>query len=350
MTESPIKVAPVDQYMPLSYAALTNVGYEPKFANDAFAFSETVMEMQQRLDRTKAEAAEQKQAEPMITEECHQEALAATRAPMYASKTSDITVAPIMGMEFVDAAKYRSFLGIKPDKGEEVTTASAGLPAQAPKDSAAMKTEPSLTKTTTGVGGATGPPDPECLCEALGWMNNSLEHLEQGYFDCFHETVKAIREVLADLNEVDTTYVDTVLVVMGKWQKDITLTIADMHIDDCVMWDAKCKAIDEATQEFGKACETSRIKCGVAREACQKVLVEGNKKDPVIELLDWVLVKTREAANKAMEAFQKQFEEALVPRVPVEHLPILVSNADNTVSQFCMTIWQMVADECIMPM
>ena len=103
---TPIKVAPVDQYMPLSCAALTNVGYEPKFTNDAFTFRETVVEMRQCLNRTKAEAAEQKPAEPMITEECHQEALAATRAPMYASKTSNITVAPILGVEFVDAAKY----------------------------------------------------------------------------------------------------------------------------------------------------------------------------------------------------------------------------------------------------
>ena len=348
--ESPIKVALVDQYTPLSCAALTNVGYEPKFMNDAFAFRETVAEMRQHLDRTKAEAAEQKQAEPMITEEHHQEALAAACAPMYASKTSDITVAPIPGVEFVDAAKYRSFLGIKQDKGEEVATASAGSPAQAPKDSAAMKTEPPLAEITTGIGGATGPPDPEHLCEALGWMNNSLEHLERGYFNCFHETVKATREVLADLNEVDTTYVDTVLVAMEKWQKDVTLTIADMHTDDCVVWDAKHKAIDEATQEFGKACEASCIKHAVAHEARQKAVVEGDEKDPVIELLDWVLVKTREVANKAMEAFQKQFEEALVPRVPVEQLPILVSNAYNTVSQFRMTIWRMVADECIMPM
>ena len=104
--ESPIKVAPVDQYMPLNCAALTNVGYEPKFTNDAFAFRETVAEMRQRLDRTKAEAAEQKQAKPMITEECHQEALAAACAPMYASKTSNIMVAPIPGVEFIDAAKY----------------------------------------------------------------------------------------------------------------------------------------------------------------------------------------------------------------------------------------------------
>ena len=94
--ESPIKVAPVDQYMPLSCAALTNVGYEPKFVNDAFAFRETVAEMWQCLDRTKAEAAEQKQAEPMITKECHQEALAASRAPMYTSKTSNIMVAQIL--------------------------------------------------------------------------------------------------------------------------------------------------------------------------------------------------------------------------------------------------------------
>ena len=213
-----------------------------------------------------------------------------------------------------------------------------------------MKTEPPPAETTTGVGGAKGPPDPECLCEVLGQMNNSLEHLERGYFNCFHETVKDTWEVLADKNEVDATYVDTVLVVIGKWQKDVTLTIADMHTDDCVMWDAKHNAIDEATQEFGEACEASRIKCTIACEARQRAMVEGNEKDPVIELLDRVLIKMREVANKAIEAFQKQFEEALVPRVPTEHLPILVSNAYNTVSQFRMTIWWMVADKCIMSM
>ena len=179
--ESPMKVAPIDQYTPLNCTALTNVGSEPKFANDAFAFRETVAEMWQCLDRTRAEvakqtAAEQKVAEPMITEECHQEALAAARVPMYASKTSNIKVAPMPGVQFVDPAKYQSFLGIKPDKGEEVATASAGTPAQAPKDSAAMDTAPAPAKTTTGVEGAQRPLDPRCLCQVLGEMNNSLEH------------------------------------------------------------------------------------------------------------------------------------------------------------------------------
>ena len=145
--ESPIKVAPIDQFTPLNCTALTNVVYEPKFANDAFAFRESVAEMWQRLDRTRAEVAkqtatEQNVAEPMITEERHQEALAAARVSMYASKTSNIEVTPMPGVQFVDPAKYRSFLGIKPDKGEEVTTASAGTPAQAPRDSATMDTVP----------------------------------------------------------------------------------------------------------------------------------------------------------------------------------------------------------------
>ena len=48
-------------------------------------------------------------------------------------------------------------------------------------------------------------------------MTNSLEHLEKGYFDCFNETVVATREVLANMNEIDTTYGDTVLKVMTKW-------------------------------------------------------------------------------------------------------------------------------------
>ena len=111
--------------------------------------------------------------------------------------------------------------------------------------------------------------------------------------------------MLADINEVDATYVDTVLVAMGKWQKDVTLAIAAMHTNDCVMWDAKHKTIDEATLEFREACEASCIKCAIAREACQRAVVEGDEKASVIELLDWVLIKIREAENKAMEAFSK---------------------------------------------
>ena len=353
--ESPIKVAPIDQYTPLNCTALTNVGYEPKFANDTFTFRATVAEMRQRLDRTKAEVAkqtadEQKAAEPMITEAHHQEALAAAHVPMYTSKTSDIEVAPMLGMQFIDAAKYRSFLGIKRDKGEEVATVSAGTPAQAPRDSAAMNTTPPPAETATGTGGANHPLDPKHLCEALGQMNNSLEHLEQEYFNCFHWTVKATWEVLADINEIDATYVDTILMAMAKWQIKVTLMITDMYTDDCVVWDAKRNTINEATQKFGDTCEASRIKRAAAHEACQRAVVEGDEKNPVIELLDRVLGKTREAANKAIKAFQKQFEEVQVPRVPAEHLPILVSNAYNTVSQFQMTIWWMVADECIMPM
>ena len=173
--ESPIKVALIDQYTPLNCTALTNVGYEPKFTNNA--------EMRQHLDRTRVEfakqtAAEQKVAEPMITEEHHQEALAATHVPMYASKTSNIKVAPMSGVQFMDPAKYQSFLGIKPDKREEVTTASAGTPAQVSKDSAAMDTVPAPTETMTGIEGAQCPLDPRRLCEVLGEMNNSLEHLE----------------------------------------------------------------------------------------------------------------------------------------------------------------------------
>ena len=53
--------------------------------------------------------------------------------------------------------------------------------------------------------------------------------------------------MLADINKVDTTYVDTVLTAMAKWQKDVTLAITDMHTDNCVVWNAKRNAIDEAT-------------------------------------------------------------------------------------------------------
>ena len=79
-----------------------------------------------------------------------------------------------------------------------------------------METTPPPAETKTGTGDADHPLDPRHLCEVLGQMNNSLEHLERGYFNCFHETVKATWEVLADINEIDANYVDTILTAMGK--------------------------------------------------------------------------------------------------------------------------------------
>ena len=117
--------------------------------------------------------------------------------------------------------------------------------------------------------------------------------------------------MLADINEIDAMYVNTVLTAMVKWQKDVTLAITDMHTDDCAVWDANRNALDESTQKFREMCEASCIKRAKAREAHQGAVMAGDEKDPVIELLDWVLIKTREVANRAIENFQKQFEEAL---------------------------------------
>ena len=169
-------------------------------------------------------------------------------------------------------------------------------------------------------------------------MNNSLEHLEQGYFACFHETVRVTWEILADLNEVDTTYVETILEAMRKWQADVTLMVTAMHTNDCAMWDANRKAFNDALWDFEKVCEASHIKHAKDHEAHQKAIAEGEEKDPIIKLLDKVLEKTRVVANQAVDAFQKQFKKVLVPRVPAKHLPVLVSNAYNTVLQFRMAI------------
>ena len=272
---------------------------------------------------------------------------------MFTSRTSDIQVVLPSGAEAVDPVKYRMFLGVTEDKGEEAAMASAGTTAQSPNGMAATEVMPISADTATQEDDA-NPPNPRCspthLCEALGEMNNGLEHLEMGYFNCFNETVKATREVLAEVNNIDATYVDAMLEAMTKWQATISLTIMEMHTDDCAMWDAKHDTLDEATRDFRKTCETNRIKRAKARAAHHKAEVVGDEKDPVVELLDRVLVKMREAANLMVVAFQKQFKEALVPRAPAKHLLVLVSCAYSTMSQFRMAIWWMVADECIMPM
>ena len=342
--ESSIKVAAVDQYTPVQCTALTNVGYEPKFANDAFAFQETVVEMQQCLDQEKTETPQEEQPKHMITDKRHQEVLAMAQTTAFTS--TSIQMVPPPGVIFVDPVKYRASLGVQEDQGEGAAMVSTSVPAQPSQGTAALKAMPIAANTTTNKGDANPQCNPTWLCEALGDMNNSLEHLETGYFNCFNITVVATREVLADLNEV----IDTTLEAMRKYQQTMTLAILGMQTDDCTMLDAKHKAIDEATKVFAKACEASHITHAKAHEAHHQTVVKGDAKGPVIELLDRVLMQTQEAENLAVAAFEKQFREALVLRVPPKQMLILISYAYSTVSQFCLAIWQMVADKCIMPM
>ena len=222
-TETTIKVVNIDQYTPVNCRAWTNMVYEPKFTNDAFTFQETGAEMWQRLNRTKAEAVETKPPEPEVTDEVHKEALVAAQTPMFASKSSNIEVTPMPGVDFVDPEKYQAYIGARSNPGENAAMVSADPMAHAPQDTATISTVMAGDKVIALKGDTNpqcqrdvnNPCDPTHLYEALGQMN-SLEHLEQGYFACFQETIKATRTILADLNEVDTTYVEMVFDIMRK--------------------------------------------------------------------------------------------------------------------------------------
>ena len=143
---------------------------------------------------------EKKPPEPMITDEHHQEALATARAPMFASKSSNIQVVLPSGVQFVHPVKYRAFLGVKWGQ-EETATASTDGNAQTSQDRAAIKVAPMPADAARGGGDS----NPAHLCEALAQMTDSLEHLEKGYFDCFNVTVAPTREVLVNMNEIDAT-------------------------------------------------------------------------------------------------------------------------------------------------
>ena len=58
LMEVTVKMAPVDQYMPVECVVLTSVAYEPKYANDVFTFKETVTEMRQHYEKEKSRPRE----------------------------------------------------------------------------------------------------------------------------------------------------------------------------------------------------------------------------------------------------------------------------------------------------
>ena len=358
--EKNVKVANIDQYTPVACAALASVGYTPRYVNDAFSFKETVTQMWQHHEKEKSNAEEKEQHE--WEAKCQCQVLAAATVPMYASKDSEIKVALLPDVINVDPEKFRAFIGASsmPDTGvpvlpkevsrEKATIASAAEPAQQPSGSATMK----ATDTPAASRGNPGEPGPKCnpttLYEALGLMMNSLEHSEDRYFTCFKETVQATREVLADLNEADSQYVNSMLDATGTWHRTVVLTVADIHTDSAAVWDTKRDLLDQATTTFSQACEKACIKHAEAQEAQQEAIKKGEANDLVITLLDKVLEQTWVAANVVVKEFQKQFNEVLLPRIPCRHLPILVHGAYNTMTQFHMMVWRMVADKCIMPM
>ena len=165
------------------------MAYEPKFANDTFAFQETVTEMRQRLNRAKADSVKTKPPKPVVTDDVHQEALAMARTPMFTSKSSNIEVAAMLGVEFVDPVKYWAFIGARSDLGEDAAIASMGPVTRADQDMVTVSTATAGDKVITADEvtnpqhrrDANHPCDPTRLYEVLGQMNNSLEHLEQGY-------------------------------------------------------------------------------------------------------------------------------------------------------------------------
>ena len=98
--------------MPVQCVVLTGVAYKPKYANNMFAFKETVTEMWQHYEKEKSEAKGKKQQQSVqdAKEECHHQALAAAQALMFASKTSNIQVVMLEGAVTVDPAKYRAIV------------------------------------------------------------------------------------------------------------------------------------------------------------------------------------------------------------------------------------------------
>ena len=157
--------------------------------------------MLQHHEKEKSDAEEKEQHE--WEAKCKHQALAAAMVPMYASKDSGIKVFLLPEVINVDPEEFRAFLGTgatadtgvpvlpKEIGGEKAMIVSAGEPAQQPSGSATLK----VTDTPAAGGVNPGKPvhkcNPTALYEALGLMTNSLEHLEEGYFTCFKETVQA---------------------------------------------------------------------------------------------------------------------------------------------------------------
>ena len=93
--------------------------------------------------------------------------------------------------------------------------------------------------------------------------------------------------------------------------------------------------------------DTAHVK---EQEVRKEAIKANDPKDPIICLLHVTCKVACTQAKRALDTFLMSIEGTLQKHVPVSVQGALIANALSTAYQFQMSVWQMIDDECIIPL
>ena len=124
------------------------------------------------------------------------------------------------------------------------------------------------------------------MFKCLDSMSKDQNILEEGYFKCIEVVRGVVKEVSADLDDLENAYVADVMKALVKWQESGAEALQAMHTANAKEWDKLHTKLIQATVEFRNACMEAETSEADGLSEVSRKITSGTRKDPAVEILE----------------------------------------------------------------
>ena len=141
------------------------------------------------------------------------------------------------------------------------------------------------------------------LFKCLDKMNNDQNILEDAYYRCVEIVRGVVKEVSADLDDMENAYVAAVMKALGKWQDSGVKALQAMHSTSAKEWDNLHSELVEGDHGVSQ-CVLGRPKRPkpTAWPKCPCNIASGARKDPATDIMERSIRSTRKVIDDAADA------------------------------------------------
>ena len=180
-------------------------------------------------------------------------------------------------------------------------------------------------------------------------MNKDQNILEDGYYKCVEVIRGVVKEVLADLDDMENAYIAAIMKALAKWQESGANALQAMHTTSAKEWDKLHTELIQATVEFRNACmEAETTETNGLAEVSRKI-ASGTRKDPATDILERASQKTRKITYDAAETYLKALKDNWLGMVSSQQLLTLVASTSGILMTFRTAVWRLISDESVWP-
>ena len=127
-----------------------------------------------------------------------------------------------------------------------------------------------------------------------------------------------MKEVSADLDELENTYVANVMKALAKWQESGADALQAMHTASAKEWDTLHTKLIQAIVVFCNACMEAETSEAEGLSEVSRKITSGARKDPAMEILELASKRTRKITDDTIDEYLVALKDSLLGRVSAE--------------------------------